>query len=113
MAARPEIAGAGAVGTASALAVLPGMTVDGSADLLTHAAGPERTGAVAFGPAIYAFDAPEAAATDTPGLQMLAQEACQHPVTPGQLTHPSAGCGQLTHPSACCHCAAGRESVCA
>ena len=103
MAAPPEIAGAGAVGTGSAPAVLPGPTVAGSVDLLNPATGFVRTGAVAFGPAVYAVDASEAAATDTPALQMLAQEACQHPVTPGQLTHPSAGC----------HCAGGRASVCA
>ena len=103
MAAPAEVAGAGAVGTGSAPAVLPETMVAGSADLLTHADGPERTGAVATGPAVCAVDASEAAETETPALQILAQEACQHPATPCQLTHPSAGC----------HCAAGRESVCA
>jgi len=72
LAAPPEIAGAGAVETGSAPAVLPEMTVAGSADLLTHAAGFVRTGAVAFGPAVYADDASEAAETDTPALRILA-----------------------------------------
>ncbi len=97
MAAPPGVAGAGAVGIGSTPAVLPEMTVAGFADLSeTRAAGPVRTWAVATGPAVYAVDASEAAETDTPALQILAQEACQRPATPCQLTHPSAGC----------HCAA-------
>ncbi|KAA6418202.1 MAG: hypothetical protein FRX49_11860 [Trebouxia sp. A1-2] len=60
----PGVAGAGAVGTGSAPAVLPETMMAGSADLLTHAAGPARTEAVAVGPVVYASGA---AATDHTG----------------------------------------------